>query len=210
MSPDILTPADLHDRLGGRAGPAGPEMSGHRCHSDAFSNSSESAMNEWMSLLPLGSMILQAGVKFLYEHAAVALKRKFEPHGAPHAPPHLPPIFDEVTGPLSYHIDKIEALEEPLRKLSQVVSKWANGAEPINPANTEVIMAIAALRLAMEQVFQQRLTFKGERRSHDGLLGQPLALIGDLLNEVLALKPLALGQGAGSNSGLINLRILGL
>jgi hypothetical protein len=167
-------------------------------------------MSEWMSLSPLGTMVLQAGVKFLYEQAMAALKRKLEPKAVPQPPPRLPPIFDEVSGPLSYNLDKVEALEEPLRKLSQVISKWANGSEPVNPGNPELIMTTAALRLAMEQVFQQRLTFKGEQRSDDGLLGQPLALVGGLLNDVLALKPLGLGQGAGSNSGLLNLKILSL
>ena len=168
-------------------------------------------MHEWMSLSPLGTMVLQAGVKFLYEQATAALKRKLEPQaGAPQAPVHLPPIFNDVSRPLSYHVDKVEALEEPLRKLSEVVSKWASGAEPVNPANSELIKATAALRLAMEEVFQQRLTFKGEQRSNDGLLGQPVTLIGELLNDVLALKPLGLGQRAGSNSALLNLGILNL
>src|SRR5205085_8022647 len=126
----------------------------------------------------------------------------------PHPPVHLPPVFHDDSGPLSYHLDKVEALEEPLRKLSQVASKWASGAAPINPVNPELMMATAALRLAMEHVFQRRLTFKGEQRSHDGILGQPLESIGELLTGVLALKPLGLGQGAGSNASLINLRIL--
>jgi hypothetical protein len=39
-------------------------------------------MNEWMNLTPLGTMVLQAGVKFLYEQATAALKRKFEPRAA--------------------------------------------------------------------------------------------------------------------------------
>jgi hypothetical protein len=168
-------------------------------------------MHDWMNLSPLGTMVLQAGVKFLYEQATAALRRKFEPHaGGPQAPVHLPPIFNEVSRPLSYHDDKVEALEEPLRKLSEVVSKWASGAEPVNPANIELIKATAALRLAMEEVFQQRLTFKGEQRSNDGLLGQPLTLIGELLNDVLALKPLGISQRAASNSALLNLRILNL
>ncbi len=168
-------------------------------------------MNEWMSLSPLGPMVLQAGLRFLYEQATAALKRKLEPRAdTAQAPVQLPPVFDDASGPLSYHLDKVEALEEPLRKLSEVASKWASGAVPVNPANPELMMATAALRLAMEHVFQRRLTFKGEQRSHDGLLGQPLASIGELLNDVLALKPLGLGQGAGSNVGLINLRILSL
>ena len=168
-------------------------------------------MNEWMNLSPLGTMVLQAGVKFLYEQATAALRRKSEPRAdAPQAAVRLPPIFDGVPAPLSYHVDKVEALEEPLRKLSETVSKWASGAEPVNPANPELIMATAALRLAMEQVFQQRLTFKGEQRSNDGLLGQPLALIAELLNDVLALEPLGRGRSTGSNSGLLNLKILSL
>ena len=92
---------------------------------------------------------------------------------------HLPPVFDNDSGPLSYHLDKIEALKEPLRKFSEVASKWASGALPVNPGNPELMMATAALRLAMEHVFQRRLTFKGEQRSLDGILGQPQALIGD-------------------------------
>jgi len=167
-------------------------------------------MTEWMNLQTLGTMVLHQGVKFLYEQAMAALRRKLEPGGTPHAPPHLPPIFDHVSGPLTYHLDKVEALEEPLRKLSDVVSKWASGAEPVNPANPEMMMATAALRLAMEQVFQQRLTFKGEQRSSDGLLGNPLALIGALLEDVLRLAPLGLGHRTNPSAGLINLKILGL
>ena len=166
-------------------------------------------MNEWISLSTLGTWVLQQGVKFLYEQATAALKRRAEPHGggAAQAPPRLPPIFDDAPGPLAYHVDKVEALEDPLRKLSEVVSKWASGAEPVNPANTELMMATAALRLAMEQVFQQRLTFKGEQRPSEGLLRPPLTLIGELLDDVLSLKPLGLGQGASARPGLLNLKI---
>ena len=165
-------------------------------------------MHEWMNISSLGTMVLQEGVKFLYEQAMIALKRRFEPRtDVSKAPPHLPPIFNDVPGPLSYHADKIEALEEPLRKLSQLVSKWAVGGEPINPANPELAMAIAALRLAMEHVFQQHLTFKGEQRSQDGLLGQPLA-VGELLTDVLSLG--RLGLSAGSSPGLLNIKILSL
>ena len=165
-------------------------------------------MHEWMNLSALGTMVLQEGVKFLYEQAVIALKRKFEPRSAV-PQPRLPPVFDDVSGPLSYHVDKIEALEEPLRKLSQLVSKWADGAEPINPANPELTMATAALRLAMEHVFQQHLTFKGEQRSHQGLLGHPLAL-GELLNDVLALGRLGSASSAGSGSALLNIKLLSL
>ena len=167
-------------------------------------------MHEWMNMSALGTMVLEQGVKFLYEQATRALKRKFIPHsGGLQAPSHLPPIFDEASGPLSYHVDKIEALEDQLRNLSQMVSKWATGAEPINPADPEFTRIVAALRLAMEHVFQQRLTFKGEQRSQDGLLGQPLALI-ELLNEILPLGGLGARLGAGSSSPLLNIKILSL
>ena len=167
-------------------------------------------MNEWMNMSGLGTMVLQEGVKFLYEHAMIALRRKLAPHAdAPPAPRHLPPIFDEASGPLSYHVDKIEAVEDPLRKLSQMASKWASGAEPINPADPEFARIVAALRLAMEHVFQQQLTFKGERRGHDGLLGHPLA-VGELLSDILPLGRLASGLSAGAGSPLLNIKILSL
>ncbi|MGC2775959.1 MAG: hypothetical protein WA418_10035 [Bradyrhizobium sp.] len=167
-------------------------------------------MNEWMNMSALGTMVLQEGVKFLYEHALIALKRKFAPHAhAPRAPSHLPPIFDEVSGPLSYHVDKIEAIEDALGKLSQMASKWASGAEPINPADPEFTRIVAALRLAMEHVFQQQLTFKGEKRTHDGQLGQSSAL-GELLNEILPLGRLGSVLSSGASSPLLNIKILSL
>jgi hypothetical protein len=56
----------------------------------------------------------------------------------------------------------------------------------------------------MEQVFQQRLTFKGEQRSNEGVLGHRLALIGGLLDDVLALpaiEPMAALRLAAGGSG---------
>jgi hypothetical protein len=167
-------------------------------------------MNEWMNMSALGTMVLQEGVKFLYEQATAALKRKLMPHAdAPHAPPRLPPIFDQASGPLSYHVDKIEAVEDPLRTLSQMVSKWASGAEPINPADPEFMRVVSALRLVMEHVFQQQLTFKGERRSADDLLGHSQAL-GTLLGEILPLGRLGAALGAGTSAPLLNIKILSL
>ncbi|CCD94193.1 hypothetical protein BRAO375_3210010 [Bradyrhizobium sp. ORS 375] len=167
-------------------------------------------MNEWMNMSALGTMVLQEGVKFLYEQALMALRRKLAPHAnAPHAPPHLPPAFDSASAPLTYHVDKIEAVEEPLRKLSQMASKWASGAEPINPADPEFTRIVAGLRLAMEHVFQQQLTFKGETRAHDGVLGHPLALA-ELLSKILPLGRLAGNSGAASGSPLLNIKILSL
>lgn len=167
-------------------------------------------MNEWMNMSALGTMVLQEGVKFLYEQAMAALKRKLSPHAhAPHAPPRLPPIFHEASGPLSFHVDKIEAVEDPLRKLSEMVSKWASGAEPINPADPEFMRVVSALRLVMEHVFQQQLTFKGEQRSAEDLPGHSLAL-GTLLGEILPLGRLGAALGAGASAPLLNIKILSL
>ena len=48
-------------------------------------------------------MVLQAGLKFLYEQATAALKRKLEPRAdGPQAPVHLPPIFHDDSDYLVY------------------------------------------------------------------------------------------------------------
>jgi hypothetical protein len=168
LSPNTPAAADLRDRLG-TVGPKVRTRLAIIAVQIAYNNFSESAMNEWMNLSTLGTIVVQQSVRFLYEQA---------------------------TSPTA-----------ATRRKHRRACRRSSTMCPGRSANTELIMATAALRLAMEQVLQQRLTFKGEQRSNEGLLGHPLPLIGGLLDDVLALRPLGLDQSPSSNSGLLNLKI---
>ena len=136
----------------------------------------------------LGSAALSEGIKFLYSQAAEALKRwrdrqdrnaTREPSPRP-----TPPVFTDNAGSLAFHLDKVEALEEPLGKLMHSLADYGAGNKPVNPGNSDLVAAIDALRLAMEQVHQHAFTFKGEQRS--GSAPGLTASIGSLIGAAIA------------------------
>jgi len=147
-------------------------------------------LTEGLNMAALGSAALGEGIKFLYAQAAEALKRWRErqdrPAPSPPPTPPTPPVFTDSTGSLAFHLVKVEALEEPLRKLMHSLADYAAGNKPVNPGNSELIAAIDALRLAMEQVHQHAFTFKGEQRNG----GAPgiTASIGSLIGAAVALE----------------------
>jgi hypothetical protein len=57
-----------------------------------------------------------------------------------------------------------------LRGLRKELSDYVTGVELIDPADTALLQQIDALRQALEAIFQQRLTFKGEQRPASGPL----------------------------------------
>jgi hypothetical protein len=176
----------------------------------------EDILTEGMNMTALGSTALSEGIKFLYSQAAEALKRWRERQDKPAREPSshpTPPVFTENAGALAFHLDKVEALEEPLRKLMHSLADYASGTKPVNPGHSELMAAVHALRLAMEQVHQHALTFKGEQRgAGPGLIGS----IGSLLSAAVALEagqprgePAAAGRsdGSGEEPGLLGIRI---
>lgn len=79
-----------------------------------------------------------------------------------------PAIFDGQLAPLEFHLDEMERLEEHLLNLRSALNTYVDGLEPINPKDELLLETMDALRQAMEVVYQQRLTFKGERRPSSG------------------------------------------
>jgi hypothetical protein len=161
-------------------------------------------MTDFANLSALGTAALQQGIKFLYEQAGEALKWRRERRSKTAAPQPaagpVPPIFHDHSGPFTFHLDKIEAVEELLRPLVATLAKWAEGKEPVNPASLELIAATAALRLAMEHIFQRPLTFKGEQRASNGAAGVVTTSIRHLVDDLLA--PLGLKAAIDVNIGV--------
>jgi hypothetical protein len=131
-------------------------------------------MPEPITLAVVATAVLTEGIKFLYGQAAEALKRRLERKDAAAKdrleletkPP--PGIFSGTLAALEVHVEQLDLLEPQLRKLRQALADIADGLEPLDPNNTEILSAADALRQAMEAVFQQRLTFVGEKRPPSG------------------------------------------
>jgi hypothetical protein len=131
-------------------------------------------MPEPLTLATVAGAIVTEGIKFLYGQAAEAIKRwrdeKDKPSKSDTVPVHISPpaIFEGAFEPLTIHVDKLEALEDHLLNLRRAVSNYADGVEVVDMGDHELLETVDALRRAMEAVYQQRLTFKGERRQPSG------------------------------------------
>jgi hypothetical protein len=142
-------------------------------------------MAEPITLAVVGAVVLTEGVKFLYNQCGEVLKRWRDRRDAakkgdaanPEAkqPKPVEPITiaapDIFTGRLTspqIHYDAVEKLEEPMRDLRKELSSYADGTDPIDTSDEELLKKTDALRCILEAVYQQRLTFKGEQRPSSG------------------------------------------
>ncbi len=132
-------------------------------------------MPDPLTLAAVGATVVTEGIKFLYGQAAEAIKRWRESRNAApvgktvpaHATP-PPAIFTGQLAPLEFHLAQVETLEEHLRKLRAALADYADGLEEVAADDQVVLDAVDALRLAMEAIYQQRLTFVGEHRAASG------------------------------------------
>lgn len=133
-------------------------------------------MLESAALALVGKTVLAEGIKFLFGQAAEVLKRwrarKDEAPGEPSeaittAPPPAG-VFDGPSEPLAVDPDAMARLEGNLLTLRGALANYADGIEPIDPGNEQMLQAVDALRQVMEAIHQRRLTFKGEGRDPAG------------------------------------------
>jgi hypothetical protein len=122
--------------------------------------------------LVLGTVALTEGVKFLYGQAGEVLRRWRE-RKAGRADGDEPVPLDSslLAGelePARVDYQTVERLEGELRQLAGRLGNYANGLEEIEPKDTEALEAADALRRALEVVYRQRITFRGEDRPPSG------------------------------------------
>jgi hypothetical protein len=131
-------------------------------------------MPEPLTLAAVAVSIVTEGIKFLYGQAADAIKRWRDEKGRPTKSDTVvvqtspPAIFDGALGPLLIHGNQVETLEDHLIKLRRALADYADGLEPVDMGNAALLETVDTLRQAMEAVYQQRLTFRGEQRSASG------------------------------------------
>jgi hypothetical protein len=136
-------------------------------------------MLEPITLSALGAVTLTEGIKFLYGQAGEVLKRWRERKDAAHdsalqpqsAEPveiRLPVVFAGQLSTPQVHFDVVERLGKQLQEVRHDLSDYAEGIEKVDMSNDNLLRRIDVLRQLLEAVYQQRLTFRGERRPASG------------------------------------------
>src|SRR3954451_2902267 len=130
-------------------------------------------MADPFSLGALGMLAAAEGIKFLYGQAAEVLgrwrERKAGKAGADGAVEGQG--ADVLEGRLeapTIDFDVVERLHEDMTELAGVLSSYANGIKEPTASDSDMVDAADALRRALEAVYGQRITFKGEAREASG------------------------------------------
>lgn len=70
--------------------------------------------------------------------------------------------------PLSPDPKALESLTSDLRELRRLLADYADEVEPADPADRILLKRVDALRLVLEAIYGQRITFRGEQRPASG------------------------------------------
>lgn len=137
-------------------------------------------MTDPFTLAAVGAVAITQGIKFLYGQAGDVIKcwhqRKAagKSASAERVDVQLPP--DAFAGQLKQpqlHFEAVERLEQDLKDLRAAVADYAQGLDEVNVGDAGLLHTVDALRGAMEAVYGQRITFKGEPGA---VSGAPLAV----------------------------------
>jgi len=153
------------------------------------------SMADPFTLTGVGVVALTEGIKFLYGQAGEALKRwrerKAAGKNADVEPVEVELPSDAFAGQLEQpqlHLDAVERLEQELRDLRAAVADYAQGIDEVDPGSEELLQTADALRLAMEAVYGQRITFAGEPRPPSGPFVAGEANVDEVLGYVAGLR----------------------
>ena len=134
-------------------------------------------MVEPFSMAALGAVAATEGIKFLYGQAAEVLKRWRDRKAGKEAEAQEPiPVeakeaADILEGTLNapkVDFETLGRLHHDIKQLASVLSIYAGGLEEPDPSDRELAAAADGLRRALEAVYGQRITFKGENRQPSG------------------------------------------
>lgn len=132
-------------------------------------------MADPLTLAAVGAVALTEGIKFLYGQAGDLLTRwrtrKAEATAAEEAPLEvdLPPAaFQGSLAPVMIRYDTIERLQREIKELSSDLAPYAGGFEEVDLTDRQLLDRVDAMRLTLEAVLGQRLTFVGESRQPSG------------------------------------------
>jgi hypothetical protein len=155
-------------------------------------------MADPLTLAAVGAVALTEGIKFLYQQAGEALKRWRERKAAGKSAAvesvevQLPSIAfaGELERP-QLHLEAVEQLEQDLRDLRAVVADYAQGIDKVDPGTEQLLQA-------MEAVYRQRITFRGEPRSPSGPLAVGEANLDEVHGYVAGLRAREIISGSAT------------
>ena len=138
-----------------------------------------------LSAAAVGAAALTEGIKFLYSQAGEILKRwrmrrdRDKQYDAEKANASeavevdLPEIFEGQLKDPEIHFGHVKELKDQLRELRKELSDYAEEIEAVNETDPNLLKKVNALRNLLEIIFQQSITFRGEKRR---LSGSPVLL----------------------------------
>ena len=96
---------------------------------------------------------------------------------------------------MEIHLNALEPLKAHLLRLRESLANYADDLEPVDQLDQQLLQTIDALRQAMEAVFQQRLTFKGEQRDASGPLVIGMIDIEKVIGKAVAVEAKRISNG---------------
>src|SRR4051794_33553452 len=123
----------------------------------------------------LGAVAATEGIKFLYGQATEVIKRWRDHKAGKQAESEAPipvavpeGVLEGELAPPKVDFDAAERLHDDIKQLASVLGNYANGLEEPDPDDPDLAAAADGLRRALEAVYGQRITFKGEDREPSG------------------------------------------
>jgi hypothetical protein len=131
-------------------------------------------MAEPLSWAVLGALVATEGIKFLHDQATEVLKRRRERKAgkeAEAAEPIAVPADAPLNGtlePPQVDFDAADRLLDEIKALRSALGEYADGLADPEPGDQELAATANGLRHALEVVYGQRITFRGEDREPSG------------------------------------------
>lgn len=134
-------------------------------------------MGEPISLALLGGAVLTEGVRFLFDQASALIRaarqrraeaqEAVEPAAVVAVGVPANPVLD---GPVAATVDGalLDKENRRLIALAGALAPYASGDAEIDPADGDLMVAVAEVRAVLEALYGQRITLRGEVREPSG------------------------------------------
>jgi hypothetical protein len=174
-------------------------------------------MPDPITIASVSAIVLTEGIKFLYGQASDVIKRWNDRRNKSHqeqtesklpekeavALPAMPlEIFQGQLTPPDIHYAQVEKVYEPLSKLRRELLDYQDGSKPVDLRDQDLIKKVDALRRLLEIVYQQRITFKDEKRPASGPTVISNVEIKEILGEVVGIDAGKISSGATLESNV--------
>jgi hypothetical protein len=173
-------------------------------------------MADPLTLTALGAVALTEGIKFLYTQASELLKRRRErkkaaadaaaaraeqaARAAPAAPVEVatPAVVEGELAPVTVDDGALDRLAEEISGLRHDLGRYVDETDPapVDPSDERLVATVDALRQAIEAVWGQRITFKGERREPSGPVVRGAIDVDSVAGNAAAVRAGRIGGGA--------------